>query len=717
MAISSSVAGLRISAPIPAGTPLKRPISRWDQWITNQAARLYRWHTSGAVHYRSLASLRPIKVVCISDTHSAEPELPDGDILLHAGDLSERGTFDQIQAQLDWLNRQPHRYKVVIAGNHDILLDPAFVDRFPERIVEGPGSSREDLKWGDIIYLNDNSITLTFYKEADAFSSREVKIYGSPWTHQFGNWAFQVPPIRDIWTDSVPEDVDILLMHGPPKYHLDAHALGNIFLNRELCRVKPRLAVFGHIHAGYGEKTVVFDEVELLYAELRDGKWKGCVLVKMIWRVLAARLAMSELLNFILSNDEAFKRRLGSLYSDFPLQRDPDGYAINIAAWQKAFANATLAGLIPTPARGAKHDGIHAAKSHHHNRLVLSTSNALSAALETREWGRPLALQAVIDESLRTGNMIALPEFLNSPTSPFKKSWVRLPPAPSLSQILGWGMKQARGFIIGADYDHPETSRSLQSQDLVLVDNLKEVEKRLMRETLAHHHSVVDRIYSKKLFRVQFGHVLGGNTELSPTDLDVLLTFLSRDQNSILYDGETIKFKDAGDSSVSITQEDKTIASLKTLIFDITAQVSSLDAKIRDLTLNAQNALGNKNRILALSALRSKKLAERNMKQRLDTLYQLEEVYAKIEQAVDQVDIIRIMGASTGVLRGLNEQVGDIETVEDVVEELRKEMANVDEVGNIISETAPSLNRRRGQRSRRCSPPQRYHLLLSRTPN
>ncbi|WEW61201.1 hypothetical protein PRK78_006691 [Emydomyces testavorans] len=288
-----------ISRPLSLGTSSKRPASRWDQLITDLASSLYQWHTSNkAHHHQHLASGPPIKVVCISDTHSAEPEVPEGDVLLHAGDLSEKGTFDEIQAQLDWLHRQPHRYKVVIAGNHDLLLDPVFVERFPERVVEKQGRSREDLRWGDIIYLNDNSITLAFNDGAKSSEEgsrngcygRQIKIYGSPWTQQYGNWAFQVPPIRDIWTRSVPEDVDILLMHGPPKYHLDAKSLGNIFLNKELCRVKPKLTVFGHIHAGYGQKTVVFDEVECIYSELRHGGKKGYTLVKMIWRVLVTKI-------------------------------------------------------------------------------------------------------------------------------------------------------------------------------------------------------------------------------------------------------------------------------------------------------------------------------------------------------------------------------------------------------------------------------------------
>jgi charged multivesicular body protein 7 len=117
-----------------------------------------------------------------------------------------------------------------------------------------------------------------------------------------------------------------------------------------------------------------------------------------------------------------------------------------------------------------------------------------------------------------------------------------------------------------------------------------------------------------------------------------------------------------------------------------------LDVKINELRKATQNAVNNKNRILALSTLRSKKVAERNLKQRSDTLIQLEEVYIKIEQAADQVDILRVMEASTGVLRALHAQVGGVEKVVDIVEELREEMAKVDEVGNVITEAGPVID-------------------------
>ncbi|KAL8945464.1 MAG: hypothetical protein Q9183_008083, partial [Haloplaca sp. 2 TL-2023] len=108
------------------------------------------------------ASSGKITVVCISDTHGTQPALPAGDLLLHAGDLTKWGTFSELQAQLTWLAQQPHKHKVVIAGNHDLLLDCDFPRQHPERWnqaiaaaasesgrleQEEVGNSAEDLDW------------------------------------------------------------------------------------------------------------------------------------------------------------------------------------------------------------------------------------------------------------------------------------------------------------------------------------------------------------------------------------------------------------------------------------------------------------------------------------------------------------------------------------------------------------------------------------------
>jgi len=147
-----------------------------------------------------------------------------------------------------------------------------------------------------------------------------------------------------------------------------------------------------------------------------------------------------------------------------------------------------------------------------------------------------------------------------------------------------------------------------------------------------------------------------------------------------------VKFGSPDEHLTHISAEDKTIASLKTIITDLNVQITALDARINTLSEKAQNAVKAKNRITALAALKSKKAAETTLAQRYDTLSQLEGVYGKIEQASDQVAVIRVMEASTGVLQSLHAQVGGVERVEDVVESLRIQMSKVDEIGQVMEE-------------------------------
>lgn len=199
---------------------------------------------------------KPIRVVCISDTHNSTREVPDGDLLIHSGDLTQHGSFEELQGQLTWLSGLPHPHKVVIAGNHDLLLDSDFIARFPLRIPSHSESSAVDLDWGDIVYLQDSSTTLKFH------NGRELRIYGSPRTPEFGLWAFQYPVIRDVWTKKIPDSIDVVVVHGPPALHRDIKKQGDGYLLRELRRVKPQLVVFGHVHDGYGQDNLLHDGVQ-----------------------------------------------------------------------------------------------------------------------------------------------------------------------------------------------------------------------------------------------------------------------------------------------------------------------------------------------------------------------------------------------------------------------------------------------------------------------
>lgn len=240
----------------PLNDLLHRPRpSRWSIFLRSPA--VYLTHL---LHLRRgtsppLQAEQAVSAVCISDTHNSQPQLPYGDILIHAGDLTQSGSFKELQAALDWIKQQSHPHKIVVAGNHDLLLDTGCDDRPGGREAS---TERLSLSWGEIIYLRDSST------EVLCNNGRTLRVYGSPMFCEHGNWAFQYPRSRgrEIWAGRVPESTDILVTHGPPRAHLDLLDLGCPGLLAEIWRIRPALHVFGHIHEGHGEEHLAFDDLQ-----------------------------------------------------------------------------------------------------------------------------------------------------------------------------------------------------------------------------------------------------------------------------------------------------------------------------------------------------------------------------------------------------------------------------------------------------------------------
>jgi predicted phosphodiesterase len=194
-----------------------------------------------------------VRIVCLSDTHNRHDQLriPDGDLLIHAGDATMHGTAEEVAAFDTWLAAQPHRHKLLVAGNHDFL--------FQQR----PRVARGLLK--SAAYLEDSGIEI-----------EGLRFWGSPWQPWFFDWAFNLrrgAPLREKWA-LIPEGTDVLVTHGPPEGILDMVGVGKAVdghdhagceeLREAVLRLRPRLHVFGHIHEGYGREAL--DGIEFVNA-------------------------------------------------------------------------------------------------------------------------------------------------------------------------------------------------------------------------------------------------------------------------------------------------------------------------------------------------------------------------------------------------------------------------------------------------------------------
>lgn len=280
-----------------------------------------------------------------------------------------------------------------------------------------------------------------------------------------------------------------------------------------------------------------------------------------------------------------------------------------------------------------------------------------------------------MDEAVRTGKMIDAKDFAAAEQSVYLRSWV-----PSPWAVLRWSLRQ-----IGIGANSYDNNGRLRKGSLILFQALEEVTKQVVAAQQIRGQNLTDRVMSREAFMQNLAS--SSETTLSDSDLRVLLRYLSRDKQILSYDERMVKFKpQTAVAPEPITEQDTNIVSLKALIASLETQTASVETRITSLQATAQSSVKIGNKISALSALRSKKLAEKTLQQRLDTLHQLEEVYLKIESAADQIEIVRAMEASAGVLKGLNQKVGGVERVDQVMDSLREEMEKVDEVQNVTSE-------------------------------
>ena len=192
-----------------------------------------------------------IKFLVISDTHNQHrklgeyfPEIfnEEYDGIIHAGDISGRGSFNEINDFCQWFSGlDQFKNKIFIAGNHDIGFEEA-----PEET--------KSLIPDNIIYLEDSLVEI-----------EGVKIWGSPITPWFYDWAFNRErgvEIQKHW-DLIPDDIDILVTHGPAKGigdyvttynspNINQH-VGCEDLNFAIHRINPQYHIYGHIHEAYGQ--------------------------------------------------------------------------------------------------------------------------------------------------------------------------------------------------------------------------------------------------------------------------------------------------------------------------------------------------------------------------------------------------------------------------------------------------------------------------------
>lgn len=184
-----------------------------------------------------------MKICIIADTHGFHDQvvIPEADVIIHCGDFCNYGHTKEAKKFLAWYDALPHRYKILIAGNHDRCFEDV---KKREKLLSVTNK---------IIYLQDDGV------EIDG-----VKFWGSPWQPEFCNWAFNLPRHGDelfrVW-NLIPRNTNILITHGPPygildlaQMHLPPYPqnVGCELLRHRLEEIEISYHCYGHLHEGFG---------------------------------------------------------------------------------------------------------------------------------------------------------------------------------------------------------------------------------------------------------------------------------------------------------------------------------------------------------------------------------------------------------------------------------------------------------------------------------
>ena len=215
----------------------------------------------------------------MSDLHG---ELPDAhevsEITLICGDIIPlRIQRNKPQSQkwfetefMYWVKNWPSEKIYLIAGNHDFVFESYMPDDEYKLYT---------LSDNKLVYLNGRTSVLYQDNEGNIY-----KIFGTPFCHVFGNWAFmhseefleglynQVPNNIDIWlTHDTPalEDLDLL---PPSRWSQEPIHAGGQSLAKAIQRVKPKYVFCGHLHT-CKDKYLKLNNTEIYNVSILDNDY------------------------------------------------------------------------------------------------------------------------------------------------------------------------------------------------------------------------------------------------------------------------------------------------------------------------------------------------------------------------------------------------------------------------------------------------------------
>ena len=185
-----------------------------------------------------------MRILHLSDTHGHHRELtalPQADVVVHSGDITFHGSYDEVMDFVRWFAALPYKNKLFIAGNHDFSL-------------AGEQSDGKDMQEKINALLPEN----TYYLCNSGVEIEGLSFYGIPMFRS----SVDDTSYERFYSD-IPKETDVLITHQPPfgildggEYKGQPYNYGNALLLEQVKVVSPKVHLFGHDHNVFG-KTMV----------------------------------------------------------------------------------------------------------------------------------------------------------------------------------------------------------------------------------------------------------------------------------------------------------------------------------------------------------------------------------------------------------------------------------------------------------------------------
>lgn len=411
--------------------------------------------------------------------------------------------------------------------------------------------------------------------------------------------------------------------------------------------------------------------------------------------------------------------RMNSLYSDFRKieEGNPEGFAANIAAWKTALLS-MLGNCDNFP-----------------DRTLINAGPDLVSFFDTLQHGTPLALDTVFDQLVKNKSIVPFPTYMDPKRNPIYSgsTWWSLA-KPNPIGIVSWAFQKTGLYDPSwkSAQNNGKTIGTLKREKYVAISALEVVATALVSQiekdinsssligivkgattTSTDPSESSNRLYAmgtpggytrsiftKQMFYATYNRVtippktgpynqLSNSAleiELSNSDLDVLLVYLSKDMPKLSVKNDVIKLQihAANNSEISaVTDKDVTYAQLKHTVGKVIQRVNDLSAQIEACDKKARSALaskGSNRQSIAKYAVKSRKMAQSSQDSALDMLGNLEKTLSSLDTAEGNSEAFKALENSVSILNSLQKEIGGVEKVTELMDRLGDEMADTEEI-------------------------------------